>query len=64
MKKVIEMFCLFFLFSKVFSGFVIQGGSWGTNLLVSFGMEFDIMFKKISVNVLTCQLGSMLILRC
>ena len=43
---------------------VIQGGSRGTNLLVSFGMKFDIIFKKMSVNVLTCQLGSLLILRC
>ena len=38
------------------------GGSRGTNLLVSFGMKFDIMFKKISANVLTCYLGS--VFRC
>ena len=48
----------------VFKGLVIQGGSRGTNLLVSFGMKFVIMFKKISVNVFTCQLGSVLRLRC
>ena len=27
-------------------------------------MKFDIMFKKVSVNVLTCQLGLVLMLRC
>ena len=27
-------------------------------------MKFDIMFKKVSVNVLTCHLGSVLTLRC
>ena len=41
----------------VFKGLVIQGGSRGTNLLVSFGTKLDIIFNKISVNVLTCQLG-------
>ena len=43
--------------SIVFKGCVIQGGSRGTNLLVSFGMKFDIMFKKVSVNVLTVGIG-------
>ena len=55
---------IFFLLSIVFNGLVIQGGSRGTNLLISFGMKFDIMFKKVSVNVLTCQLGLVLMLRC
>ena len=43
-----------------FNDLVIQGGSRGKNLLVSFGMKFDLMFKKFSVNVLACQLGSIL----
>ena len=56
---------LFFLLRIVFKGFVIQGGSRGTILLISFGMKFDIIFKKVLlVNVLTCQLGSWLILSC
>ena len=33
-------------------------------VLISLGIEFDIIFKKISVNVLTCQLGSGLRLKC
>ena len=37
--------------SNCFLGFAIQGGSQGTDSLVLFGMKFDIMFKKISVNV-------------
>ena len=36
-----------------FKGLVIQGRSRGTNLLVSFGTKLDIIFNKISVNVLT-----------
>ena len=44
----------------VFNGLVIQGGSRGTNLLISFGMKFVIMLKKISASVLTCQLESLL----
>ena len=48
----------------VFNGLFIQGGLRGINLLVSFGMKFDIMFNRVSVNVLTCQLGSVLTLRC
>ena len=35
-----------FLLSKVFIGLVIQGGSRGTNLLVSFGMKLDMTFKN------------------
>ena len=34
------------------------------NLLVSFGLKFDIMFEKVSVNILPCQLGLVLMLRC
>ena len=41
----------------VSNGFFIPGGLRGRNLLVSFGTKFDIMFKGVSVNVLTCQLG-------
>ena len=48
----------------VSNGLVIQGGSRGTILLVSLGMELDIIFKKISVKMFTCQLGSVLRLRC
>ena len=40
-----------------------RGGSRGTILLVSFGLKFDIIFKKISVNVLTWQFISVLRLR-
>ena len=31
----------------------LKGGLQGTNHLVTFGMKLDIMFKKVSVNVLT-----------
>ena len=31
--------------------------------MVSFGVNFDIMSEKISINVLTCQLGSVLRIR-
>ena len=55
---------LVILLSIVFKGFVIQSGSRGTILLISFIMKFDIIFKKVIVNVLTYQLGSWLILRC
>ena len=41
-------------------GLFIQGGSRGTNILVSLGTKLDIIFNKISVNVLTCQLGLVL----
>ena len=41
----------------MFNGFVIQGGSRGIILIISFGMKFAIIFKKRLVNVLTCQLG-------
>ena len=27
-------------------------------------MKYDIMFKKVSINVLTCQFGLVLVLRC
>ena len=47
---------LFFFFSIVFSGLVIQGESRGTIVLISLGIKFDIIFKKFSVNVLTCQI--------
>ena len=53
-----------FLIKQSFNGLVIHGGSRGTNLLVSLGIKFDMMFKNILVKVLTCQLGSLLILRC
>ena len=53
----------FFLLSIAFNGLFIQGGLRGINLLVSFGIKLD-MFNKVSVNVLTCQLGSVLTLRC
>ena len=48
----------------IFKGLVIQGGSRRTNLLVSFETKLVKMFKNISVNVLTCQLGSLFRLRC
>ena len=41
-----------------FKGFVIQGGSRGIILFISFGMKFAIIFENNLVNVLTCQLGS------
>ena len=41
-----------------FNGLVIQGGLRRTIFLVSFGMKFDIMFKK----GLTCQLGNVKVL--
>ena len=53
-----------FLFSMVFNVLVIQGGLRGTNLLVPLGTKFVMMFNKFSLNVLTCQLGSVLMLRC
>ena len=61
----------FFLFFPLFSMACLSKAVWwkmititqGTNLLVSFGMKFGIMFNKVSVNVLTCQLGSVLKLR-
>ena len=40
----------------IFKGFVIQGGSRRTILLISFGMKFDITFRKVLVNGRTCQL--------
>ena len=43
---------------------VIQGGSRETILLVSLGMKLDIIFKKIPVNVLTCQFAPVLRLSC
>ena len=39
----------FFLLSILFKGLFIQGGFRGRNLLVSFGIKFDIMFNKVSV---------------
>ena len=48
---------LLFLLSIVYNGLVIQGGSRGTNLLVSFGMKFDIMFKKVSVKCYNLPVG-------
>ena len=32
--------------------------------MISFGTKLDIIFNKISVNILTCQLGSVFRLRC
>ena len=38
--------------------------SRGDNFLISFGMKVAIIFRKLSVKVLTCQLGSEFRLRC
>ena len=55
MPFVIFEVCVFFL-KHSFNWFVIHGGSRGVTVMVSFGIKFDIIFRKISV-VLTCQLG-------
>ena len=55
---------LFFLLSMVFNAFVIHGGSRDVILLVSWGMKFDKMFRKILVKVLVCQFGSGFLFSC
>ena len=49
-KKVVEVSCIY-------------SANQNKNIH-SLGMKFDIKFKNISMNVLTCQLGSVLMLRC
>ena len=46
---------LFFLLSIVFKVFVIHGGSRDVIFIVSWGMKFDMIFRKILVKVLVCQ---------
>ena len=40
-----------------FQGFGYPGWVTGNNSFYPFGMKFDIIFRKMLVNVLTCQLN-------
>ena len=47
----------------VFIGFVIHGGFLGFTVMVSFGIKFVIMLRRISVKVSACQFGSEFLFR-
>ena len=46
------------MFSIVFIDLVIQGGSLGLIVTFLLGIKFDIILRRISVNVLACQFVS------